>query len=67
MAIKVGTRVTKQPRKWHDGTPVDGWPRPEFCGTVQSAFTYRGLRMGKVKWDTGRVETETFSSLAAIN
>lgn len=38
-----GEQVTDQPAAWFDGTPVAGWPDPQYIYTVLAARRIRGV------------------------
>lgn len=74
MDMQPGTKVTKQPRTWYDGTPIVGWPDAKYIGTVcpqRHAFEPNddGLQMilVKVKWATGRTEWENVTDLTVVS
>lgn len=64
--IKVGDRVTKQPRKWHDGTPVKGWPDPQFIGTVIKIERSKYGEFIRVHWASGRKDLASARELTVI-
>ena len=66
--LERGDIVTKQPKKWYDGTPVKGWPDPKYMGRVirveiDSKF---GHTLARIKWATGRLEYEYFHNLIKV-
>lgn len=66
--IRKGSLVTKQPRKWHDGTPVQGWPRADMLGRVvgQVSTKHNAAPYLRVKWETGRVSLERSAELHKV-
>lgn len=68
MSLRVGQRVTNQPPKWWDGTPVEGWPREDMTGIVVEHCRSRhgDNRWVYVKWNTGRRELESIADLVPV-
>jgi hypothetical protein len=64
--ITKGTKVTKQPRRYHDGTPVAGWPDPQFVGEVLKLVPAHGLQYARVKYPSGRTSLENIETLTEI-
>ena len=66
MTVKIGDRVTKQPRTWHDGTPVKGWPDPQLQGTVKEITRSRHGTFARVLWASGRKDLSGCDGLTVI-
>jgi hypothetical protein len=66
MTVKVGDHVTKQPKNWHDGTPVKGWPDPQFLGTVKEITRSRYGTFARVHWASGRKDLSACDDLTVI-
>lgn len=65
-APKVGDTVTVQPKTWHDGEPVKGWPDPQFMGTVTGLENIGGLTFANVKHDGGRKDRVLLDELSVV-
>lgn len=54
--IKVGDRVTGQPPRWADGTPVSNWPDPHYVATVTRIEEHHGVTYISAKRDVMATE-----------
>ena len=65
--FRKGDRVTCQLRNYFDGTPVHGWPNPQYVGTVTRTGSICGPNYARVKYDSGRVDWECFDRLTLLD
>lgn len=64
--IVKGSKVAGQPSKWFDGTPVSGWPDPQFVGTVLRIIDNAGIPTARVKWKGGRLDWVPINRLTLV-
>lgn len=64
--IQEGDRVTGESPTWFDGSPVAGWPTPNYLGTVVEVFDNYGVPTAKVKFDSGRTGLKSLDELHKI-